>query len=208
MPSFPLPDFRVNLLWNDGQHQYLFHGGPLEHPDQCREASEAIGFAIATWARMETHIDALIFKLNRKEFYPNADKITGRHPSFFPDKLDLMKKLLRWNPVVKPLADEGTKIAGRLKELADTRNVLAHSVLEKIETQNRSMMLTFNSFQAKKDGDVKISLHRISLRQLGGYAGELNKLNVRLCGLTSQVFSEQTTQQLTKAAEQTNPETR
>jgi hypothetical protein len=102
------PEYRVNLTWNDGSHTFLLRGGILQHPDKCSAPTEAIGFALAHWARLETHIDALIFAINREEFFPSDEKARFRHPTGINDKMDRLKRLFRHSALADLSGEVGT----------------------------------------------------------------------------------------------------
>jgi hypothetical protein len=189
-------DYTATVKWEDGSHDYLLWGGILRHPLSCTEASEAIGFAIAHWARLETHIDATILHLNRQEFYPGVSWVDGIHPIRFPDKLAKLKKLFAWHPAINSMHKDIVNICSAMVVMSDTRNILAHSVLEYIDDQPESPEIIFNSFKLKNDGGVSLSVHKISFKALGSFGKHLDDLNYTMACITSDVFSTETLRQL------------
>lgn len=183
-------DYRVDLNWEGGSHTFLLNGGILHHPRFCAPSSEAIGFSIAHWARFETHIDALIFQLNQAKFYPNVNWLTGKHPTNFPDKLDLLKKLFNWHPAISHLYKDITSISIAAKALIDTRNVIVHSVFAGIN--NSSQSLIFHSFLVNRDGDIKLKITEITFEDMGAFARDINRVNSDLCQISSNIFRTET----------------
>jgi hypothetical protein len=188
------PDYRVDLNWEDGSHTFLFRGGILHHPALCSGPSMSIGYAIAQWARLETHIDALIFQLNRKQFYPDVAWITEKHPTNFTDKLDLLKKLFRWHPAISYLVKDVLSFAGSLRNLVGTRNIIAHSVFA--EFDQCTLELIFHSFIVNRSGDINLKISKFTAADMGAYAREIDHLNADLVNISSRVFQKETIQKL------------
>lgn len=194
LDSERIADYSVDLSWDGGAHTFLFRGGILHHPALCSAPSMSIGYAIAQWARLETHIDALIFQLNRKVFYPNVVWMTEKHPTNFTDKLDLLKRLFRCHPAVVHLSQDVVSFAGSLKSLVVTRNIIAHSVLAEVD--QTTLELVFHSFIVNRSGSITLRISRFTADGLGAYAREIDGLNADLVKISSRVFLKETIQKL------------
>lgn len=199
------PEYRVVIDWEGGEHSYLFRGGPLHNPEDCQAATQAIGFAIAQWARLETHIDAAIFQLNRVEFYPGCEWVDGRPPAVFPDKLKLLRRLIRHHPATRHMIDDVLSFTRHLKVLADIRNSIAHSVLEEITPlEDGDMELRFNAFKIeRRTGYAKLREHQLSLKALAQFSLNVDTLSFRFTGVTARLFSQDMLRQFREHAAQT-----
>lgn len=187
-------DYRVDLNWEGGSHTFLFRGGILHHPALCSASSEAIGYAIAQWARLETHMDSVIFQLNQKQFYPNVDWVTEKHPTNFPDKLDMLKRLFRWHPAISHRSKDVVSFAGKMKTMAETRNVIAHSVFAGVDESTHELL--FHAFIVNRNGDIKLKISKFTFAGMGAYARDIDKLNLEFCNISSQILRKETFQRL------------
>ena len=132
----------------------IIDGGQLNDPPSfARELLQAFGFASMHWARLEQHLDVLLITLNKeqvteKKFKPYSNCSWARKLDFFEKWFSANSKLARYSEQVK-------KLAPRLKELGEYRNLLLHSnCVEFIEGPPLSMVAI--KFNILKNGEYRL----------------------------------------------------
>lgn len=186
-------EFSVTIQSDGKDHKYLLRGGILQHPDECRLPTEIIGFSIMQWARLETHIDILIFSLRRTDYYPGTKVAEGRPPVRFVDKLDMLKKLFRWHPAISSHLKAIEGVCADATELYRLRNLLAHSVFTALEPPSDIIL---QPFQIDKDGDAHLGVARLPVERIGEFGRHVDRLNFTLSKISQQVLTPETAQRL------------
>jgi hypothetical protein len=181
-------DYFVDMFWPDGRkYRFRFGGGPLAHPDVAREPMEAYGFCAASWARLETHIDAIALCLNRQQNSPDPLKLhEPRHPSGVRDKIKLIRRWFKGHPALASSKQVADALCEKLLDLALERNQYLHSVIEDYDSSTGTLVL--HGIFTKPDTTTSIQRTEIPMGYFGAFARKISDCNQELSKLSSQLF--------------------
>jgi hypothetical protein len=117
---------------------FNFAGGPIDDIGEAEIAFAALGVAAMAWARLETHIEAVLVQVNKRRF--SQELHDPEHPVFFSRKLRLLKTwfnkhkaLAKFRPKIKPVAE-------RAKALSAVRNELLHALFESYDPDGQKIV--------------------------------------------------------------------
>ena len=96
------------------RHRFDFEGGPIDNFETAREAFEVLGHAAMAWARLESHVDAVLIHVNKAVH--STELYNPEHPIGFANKLKLLKRWFNQHPFLKSLAGEIREAAHVFKE--------------------------------------------------------------------------------------------
>ena len=122
--------------------QFNFTGGPVDSHEQAESDFTAFGLAAMSWARLETHLDALLTHLNKERF--SKEIFDPKHPVSFARKLKLLKQWFGGRKALSHIKPQVDKPATQLKMLSEARNAFMHALFlgydaEKDEITLRSL---------------------------------------------------------------------
>jgi hypothetical protein len=188
-------DYYVEITSSDGSnpHRFRFKGGPLAHPNIAGEAFEAYGFAAACWARLEVHIEAMVFLVNRKENSTDEMNIfEPHHPRSVRDKIKLLRRYYNKHTALAAQKAEADSLFGRMLETALDRNDALHSIVEDFQEG----CLIINGIFSKPDTTMNMRRTSMPIRNFGVLARTINDYNQELSILSKTLFTPEMTERL------------
>jgi len=164
--------------------QFNFTGGPLEDIEAAIPALTAFGLAAMAWARLETHLEALLIHLNKRKF--SKELFDEDHPVSFSRKLRLLRRWFRH----KALAEYGPeidKLANQMKTLSERRNEYLHALLSAYDPKTDEIIL--RSLYYAGDEKFHIRRHTLDTKKLASFAAAATNTNKALGTITSALFT-------------------
>lgn len=173
---------------------FQFYGGAIDDPDTPRSVFTAIGKAAVAWGRLETHLDAIIIQINKKE---HSEKLYSEHPSAFDKKIDVIK---RWFNQYPPLAEHKALMRDLTSTLRliskNARNPLIHSIFASYDPAKK--MLTLQSIKSMKNDEFRLREEQITLQFVIEFYKAVNTGNLMLSSISKRLFSPDAEQLLGK----------
>lgn len=157
-----------------------------QDPSINAKALQAYGFAMAAWARLETHLDALTIHINK----PSHDTTLyeGPHPVSFEKKIAVLK---RWFNNFQPLSshkDDMRELTSRLKMLSkEHRNVYFHAIPASYDASKDT--IEFHHIRLDRENNLRARHIVVPLASLAAFAELTNMCNDYLSRITQQVFT-------------------
>ena len=184
------PEERRQLL------QFNFTGGPLEDPTLPGDLSfAAFGFAAMAWARVETHLDALLIHLNKRRFSQEA--FDPDHPVSFSRKLKLLKAWFGRHPALSPYKPAIDTLVTQLKALSKARNDFLHALFSAYDVEKSEITLRALYYAGKEE--FHITRRDFGTQKLIGFGVAANSVNQSLAVITSALFTQDAVEQLGKS---------
>jgi hypothetical protein len=172
--------------------RFDFTGGPLEDPDQVQSALAAFGLVAMSWARLETHLDALLIHLNKKRF--SKEIFEPKHPVSFSRKLKLLKQWFAGHKALSHLKPAIDKLATQLKTLSEARNAFLHALFSGYDAEKSEIAL--QSLYYAGGEEFHIQRRDVGIAKLIRFALTVNKANQSLSVITSALFTAAAIEQL------------
>lgn len=167
-----------------GSYQFWAFGGPIDSPSDHPEVFEAIGHAIASWARMEHMIDALLMHLNKEAF--SAEVYESDYPRNFKKKANLLKDWFKKHPELGDLTESVLAVLPKIKSVAQVRHFIAHASIERYDDETGEIWFNSIRFQGDDNFECKKETLRIEgVRTVGELA---NRANLFLVAIAQEVF--------------------
>jgi|tagenome__1003787_1003787.scaffolds.fasta_scaffold19890819_1 hypothetical protein len=153
--------------------------GPLDDPQEIEAAEKlwiVIGRAACAWARLEQHIDFVLFHLNQKK---HSERLwDSEHPISFTKKIKLLKLWFNRHPPLAEYQKTIRELSSHLKELGKARNIFLHSILDDFDPE--SERVTFRSVRPKEPGAVAIHKDVGGIDQLLEFLKRVHEAHVTL----------------------------
>jgi hypothetical protein len=171
--------------------QFNFTGGPLDDIEGAIPVLAAFGLAAMAWGRLETHLNALLIHLNKRQF--SRELFDEDHPVSFSRKLRLLKRWFRHKALVeyKPAID---KLASQMKILSERRNEYLHALLSAYDA--KADEITLRSIHYAGNEEFHIRRHTLSTRKLASFAAAATNTNKALSVISSALFTRNAVAQL------------
>lgn len=173
------PEERCLLL------QFNFTGGPVDSPELAESAFTAFGLAAMAWARLETHLDALLIHLNKKRF--SKEIFDPKHPVSFARKLKLLKQWFGGHKALSQTKPAIDKLVTQLKTLSEARNAFMHALFSAYDVEKDEITLR-SIFYAGND-EFHIQRRDVGTAKLIRFALTVNSANESLAVITSALFT-------------------
>ena len=188
-------DYRVTLR-SEGKHlDFHFGGGPIDDLGPSHPLFAALGYAAASWARFESHLDAILIHINAEEH--SAAIYSPDHPVSFERKIKLLKRWFNQHPALADLAEPIRELTSRAKPLARERNRMFHSVLE--EWSMETATAKFHGLTYVGDDTFDATIYLPPLDEIRSFATTVNVGNRWLCRISSAIFTEDALARLRKS---------
>jgi len=176
--------------------EFNFSGGPIEAPETEELALpfHAFGFAAMAWARLETHLDALLIHLNKRQF--SKEIFDPEHPVSLSRKLRLLKAWFTKHKALseyKPVID---KLVTQLKTLSQARNAFLHALFSAYDAEKSEV--TLRSLYNAGNEEFHITRRDFSTEKLIRFGLTVNSANRSLAVITSALFTTNAVEQLRK----------
>lgn len=168
------------------ENAFQLTGGPLDGEAGHRAVMAHIGRGLLCWARMEQHLNLLILAVNRKHYSPALYSDT--HPAAFKRKIKLLKTWFNKHPPLQVRKEDFADFTGHLKEMAKIRNILAHGILESIDSRKGTAV--FRSIGSKENGKFEMTCTTIPLAVISRLAYLSNVANTYLTDITHKLCCE------------------
>jgi hypothetical protein len=180
-------DYWVEVACN---HKYRYIGGPIELPGQCDQLFADYGFAAASWARMEQHIDAILVQINKEQHSDEfLDLYDERHPGTFDTKIKMLRRYFNKHPALAQYTDTVIDCATGLKRLSKDRNELLHGVLEDYDPTKSLIMI--NGMQYRPATKDFLNRHQaFPAAKLEAFANLVNRAHYALCDVSKELFTQ------------------
>jgi len=165
--------------------QFAFFRGPIDDPSTPAVVFEAIGRAATAWARLEQHIDAVIFHINKKA---HSEQLYREHPISFEGKIKMLKVWFNKHPALASHADDIRILTSRLKILSkESRNPLLHSIFSEYDPATNTLYFQ----NIKSEGRDTFRIRRLTLPLVGvvALAEVINSANRYLGAISRDLFS-------------------
>ena len=119
---------------------FAFYRSAVDDPATPRSVFTAIGRATMAWARLETHLDAIILHINQKTH--SEELYSEHHPVSFDKKISLVKKWFNRHRALLPHKDTMRELTSTFKILSkEARNPLLHSIFASYDPLKRELTL-------------------------------------------------------------------
>lgn len=176
--------------------QFNFSGGPVEAPDTEELALpfHAFGFVAMAWARLETHLDALLIHLNKRQF--SKEIFDPDHPVSFSRKLRLLKTWFGKQKALSKYKPAIDKLAKQLKTLSQARNSFLHALFSAYDAQKSEV--TLRSLYYVGDEEFQITRRDFGTEKLIRFGLTVNSANRSLAVITSALFTLDAVEELRK----------
>lgn len=171
---------------SDLSYEFLAFGGPIDEPSSYPELFQAIGHASACWARMEHLIDALLVHINKEAF--SKAIYSDTHPVAFKAKVDLLKRWFNNHPELNAHSDDVMAVMPKIKQLADTRNLLMHGATQSFNKATGEIVLKTISPLGKGKDTFRCATEHLNVAAALTISEVTTKANLFLTALASQVF--------------------
>jgi hypothetical protein len=165
--------------------QFNFRGGPIDDPEKAESAFTAFGLAAMSWARLETHLDALLIHLNKKRF--SKEIFDPKHPVSFSRKLRLLKQWFGGHKALSHLKPQIDKLATQLRTLSEARNAFLHTLFSAYDEEKDEITLK-SLYYAGRD-EFHIQRRDVGTAKLIRFAVTVNSVNQSLSVITSALFT-------------------
>jgi hypothetical protein len=182
------PIKHVSALSDDERRELMrfnFTGGPLDDPDGMDIQFAAFGLAAMAWARLETHLDALLIQINKKSF--SHDIFDPVHPISFSRKLDLLNKWFRRHGALSGLHPAVEKLSSQLKTLSKDRNQFLHALFSAYSLDSGEITLRSIYYTGKESFELRRQTFRAE--RLVHFAMTVNSANESLWSISSSLFT-------------------
>ena len=180
-------DYRVQMLAGDVAKEYVFVGGPLDDfPDGVGTMFEAIGYVVASWSRVEQHLDTIIMQINEPGHAANL--YDDNHPISFRPKLAFIKKWFNQSPALASYADEMRQIRIDLKRLGGFRDDLVHSTIQSFDAETKTAKFESIRF-LKATKEFKVEDFTADITFMAKLAAAINRTNFRLGAISKELFT-------------------
>jgi hypothetical protein len=203
--GFAMTDYYVTL--SDGGEpkiDFRLRGGPIDDFQAHQQLFAAIGHAAMSWARFETHLDAILIHVNAST---HSETIYNpEHPVTFNAKVKLLKRWFNQHPSLENLADPIRKITSRSKELSQMRNRFLHFILEEWDAPNECAK--FHGLKWMGNDEFRAENVRIGIEGLYQFSSIVNAGNRWLEDISRALFTREALEQLRKSAPRTRHLTR
>ena len=177
--------------------QFDFCGGPIEAPDTEELALpfHAFGFVAMAWARLETHLDALLIHLNKRQF--SKEIFDPDHPVSFSRKLRLLKTWFGKHKALSQYKPTIDKLTTQLKTLSQARNGFLHALFSEYDDQKREV--TLRSLYYAGNEEFHITRRDFGTEKLIRFGLAVNSANRSLAVITSALFTLDAVKELRKS---------
>jgi hypothetical protein len=167
-------------------------GGPIDSFEAHEKLFAAIGYAAMSWARFETHLDAILIQVNAAEH--SKDIYRPDHPITFDRKVQLLKRWFNQHPGLAHLKDSMRALTSRAKELSKTRNQFLHCILEDWDASKQHAR--FNGLKWMGNDEWHATVTNMDLEFLHSFARRANIGNKWLEEMSRTLFTAETLERL------------
>ena len=175
--------------------QFKFSGGPIDGRANAAPAFEALGYAAASWARFEQHIDAILIHINKKKY---SKKLYNKDfPVAFTGKIRLLKRWFNQHPALAQHTKQIREITSRQKVLRLDRNRFLHSILEHYDPATQEVTLRRITFEGNDKFRIEKFISPLAL--IVKFAEVTNLANRCLKTVSNAIFTESVVSQLEKS---------
>jgi hypothetical protein len=174
--------------------QFNFTGGPLDDIEGVEKPLLAFGLVAMAWARLETHLDALLIHLNKRRF--SREIFNPNHPVSFSNKLKLLKQWFVKHKALSPHKHAVDKLVTRLKTLSAARNEALHAIFSAYDPKKDE--ITLRSLRYMGNDEFHIARREFSTTKLVSLAAAATNANRSLAAITSKLFTVSAVEQLQK----------
>ena len=165
--------------------QFPFYHCAVDDPNTPRSVYTAIGRAAAAWARLEQHLDAVLFQVNKRR---HSESLYEEHPRDFARKLKLLKKWFNKCPALAVHKQEMAALTRNLRVLSrEFRNPMLHSIFARYDPQKQ--VLDFCSIRSMGGDNFNIRETRTDMQRLRKAPKTLNQANEILSWISRDLFS-------------------
>jgi hypothetical protein len=162
-------------------------GGPIDNPKPARKAFQAIGYMSCALARLETHIDLLLYHLNKKEFGKQLFDL--KHPLQFTDKVKMLRRYFQQHPNLAAHRKEVEKLTDELPDAAHLRNIPLHAIFDHYDVNTDQVTLT--SIRPERPVKLRRVAHgqtKVQVKSINELTAGINAINRRLVEVSIKVL--------------------
>ncbi|MCT7373436.1 hypothetical protein [Chelativorans salis] len=187
--------------WERSSLEFAFYHSLVDaDPALASPALEALGRVVASWSRLEHHIDALIVQINKPDH--SQSLFEKNHPASFGNKVKLLKKWFNRYPPIASYTEDMRWLTSRLKMLADddtsvgvSRNVLLHSIPASFDADTQTLVLHHMKMVG---GNIHSRHINVPLAQMRHFAEAVQTANKFLSTITQELFTPEGYERLQK----------
>lgn len=162
---------------------FRLSGFPIDDFAAHKELFAAIGHAAMSWARFETHLDAIPIHVNAAE---NSDDLYNPdHPVTFGPKIKLLKRWFNQHPGLKQLKDQMRRLTSGAKNLSRLRNSVLHFILEDLDGNTAQ----FHGIKYAGNDTFETKMTRMTIEELHKFATVVNAGNMILEDMSRVLFT-------------------
>lgn len=177
-----MSDYYVTL---SGKVNYRLAGGPIDEFSEHLQLFAAIGHAATSWARFESHLDAILIHVNAYEH--SAIIYNPEHPITFDRKIKLLKRWFNQHPALAEFTDPIRRITSRGKELSKVRNNFLHFILE--DCDEKTLKANFHGLKWIGNDEFLAQRVSITIDGLREFSSIVNAGNAWLEDISRHLFT-------------------
>jgi hypothetical protein len=165
-------DYRVDLFLGRESFSFALNGGPLADRERVAPYTRRLGYALAAWAQLERHLDAMLIHINQERY--SKILFNPDHPISLKNKLVLLRKWFNQHKALSSEQSDFRELKSRVKELSDIRNKIAHFSIDFYDLDTNTATIT--GF-IKAEGEIKMIRTEYSIQQLDAFIDATTRLN-------------------------------
>jgi len=186
--------FGVRDMPKDSPLELPFYSCAVDRTDIPESVYAAIGETAMAWARLEQHLDAVLFQVNKPQ---HSATLYKEHPVSFTRKLDLLKAWFNKHPALAAHKEHMKLLRTSLKQISkEFRNPLLHSIFANYDPASKT--ITFKGMQSVGADQFRMSTSTLELDRLKRAPLTLNQANEILSWISQDLFSEDAVARLEK----------
>jgi len=134
---------------------------------------------------MEHLINALLVHINKEAFSKTIYRDT--HSVAFKAKVDLLKRWFNNHPKLNTYSDDVMAVMPKLKQLADTRNLLMHAAIQSFDNATGEIVL--KTIERSGEDTFRFATESLNVEAAHAISELTTKANLFLTAVAIQVFT-------------------
>jgi hypothetical protein len=179
-----MDDYRVNLSLGRETFPFIFNGGPLSDIDLVSPYVQRLGIAIAAWAQLERHLDAILIHINQERY--SKTLYNQDHPVSLKNKLSLLRKWFNQHKALSAELDDFRALKSRIKEISVIRNRIMHFAIDFYDGSTNTATIT--GFCQGENG-LQLSRVDYNIEQIGAFIDATIMCNSYLTRISKTIFT-------------------
>lgn len=179
-----MDEYRVNLSLGQETFPFIFNGGPLSEIGLISPYVQRLGYAIAAWAQLERHLDAILIHINQEKY--SKTLYNPDHPVSLKNKLALLRKWFNQHKALSAELDDFRTLKSRIKELSGIRNNIMHFAIDFYDGPTNTATIT--GFCQGENG-LKLSRVDYNIEQLAAFTDATIMCNSYLTKISKTIFT-------------------